>query len=232
MAEKKFSKEHALRFGWDRMKNNLGFFIVYLIILFIVEWFFSMFAQLFLHRLPLLSLLFYLGYLVVILVSSIFVIKIGLRLYDNEKIGSFDFLSFSTQLFFKFLLGYILYVLLVMVGFILLVVPGIYLAMKFQFVQYLIVDKNTNVIEAFKESSRMTDGHKWNLFLLLLLYMVIIFIGVMALGVGILIAIPIVMVAQAYVYKKLSLNPVTQSDILISDTGLVDNPFQSPGSGG
>lgn len=232
MAEKKFSKEQALRFGWDRMKNNLGFFIVYLIILFIVEWFFSMFAQLFLDRLPSLSLLFYLGYCVVILVSSIFVIKIGLRLYDNEKIGSYDFLSFSTQLFFKFLLGYILYVLLVMVGFILLVVPGIYLAMKFQFVQYLIVDKNTDVIEAFKKSGRMTDGQKWNLFLLMLLYMVIIFIGVMALGVGILIAIPIVMVAQAYVYKKLSLNPVTQSDILISDTGLVDNPFQSPGSGG
>ena len=104
--------------------------------------------------------------------------------------------------------------------------------MKFQFVQYLIVDKNTDVIEAFKESSRMTDGHKWNLFMLMLLYMVIIFIGVMALGVGILIAIPIVMVAQAYVYKKLSLNTVTQSDILISDAGLVGNPFQSPGSGG
>ena len=72
MAEKKFSKEQALRFGWDRMKNNLGFFIVYLIILFIVEWFFSMFAQLFLDRLPSLSLLFYLGYFVVILGRTIF----------------------------------------------------------------------------------------------------------------------------------------------------------------
>ncbi|MEK6223814.1 MAG: hypothetical protein N2A97_02985, partial [Thermodesulfobacteriales bacterium] len=154
MNEKKFSKEAAIKFGWQRMKENLGFFIVYLIILFIIEAFFGFFASAFTESLPSLSLLFNLGFWVVSVVSSIFVIKIGLKLYENEQIGSYDFLSFSSSLFFKFLLGYVLYTLLVVVGFLLLIVPGIYLAIKYQYVQYLIVDKNMDVIEAFKESGK------------------------------------------------------------------------------
>lgn len=231
MNQKKFSKEAAIKFGWNRMKENLGFFIVYLIILFIIEGFFSFFASTFTDSLPSLSLLFNIGSWVVSIVSSIFAIKIGLKLYDNEKIGSYDFLSFSTALFFKFLLGYVLYILLVVIGFILLIVPGLYFAIKYQFVQYLIVDKKMDVIEAFKESSKMTNGHKWNLLLLVLLYVAIVILGVMALGVGLLVAIPIVMVAQAYVYKKLSSNSVMQPDIVTPNTaGSTDNAFHAPGS--
>ena len=157
-------------------------------------------------------------------------IKIGLKLYENEQIGSYDFLSFSSSLFFKFLLGYVLYTLLAVVGFLLLIVPGIYLAIKYQYVQYLIVDKNMDVIEAFKESGKMTNGHKWNLLLLLLLFLMITILGVMALGVGLLVAAPIVMIAQAYVYKKLSLNTVVQTHNTTTHTGSIDNSFQAPGS--
>ena len=230
MNEKKFSKEAAIRFGWNRMKDNLGFFIVYLIIVLIIEAFFGFFASVFTDSLPSLSLIFNIGSWVVSIISSIFVIKIGLKLYENEKVGSYDFLSFSSSLFFKFLLGYVLYTLLVVIGFILLIVPGVYLAIKYQYVQYLIVDKNMDVIEAFKESGRMTNGHKWNLLLLLFLFVAIVILGGMALGIGLLVAVPIVLVAQAYVYKKLSSNTATQSEILVTNTGPSDNPFQPPGS--
>lgn len=228
MSEKIFSKEQAIKFGWERMKDNIGFFIVYLLTIFVIEGFFSFFATSFTESLPSLSLLFNLGSWIVSIVSSIFIIKIGLRLYDNVKIGPLDFLSFSSSLFFKFLLGYILYSVLIIIGFILLIVPGIYLAIKYQYVQYLIIDKNMDVFEAFKESGKMTDGHKWNLLLLVLLFVGICILGVMALGIGLLISIPIVIVAQAYVYKKLSSNTVTQSDILVTNTGSIDNPFQPP----
>ena len=163
-SEKKFSKEQAIKFGWQRMKDNLGFFIVYLVILFLIEFFFSFFIGLFGDKITSLSLLFNLGSFVVTIVSSIFAIKIGLKLYDNEKIGSYEFLSFTSSTFFKFLLAYILYTIMILIGFILLIVPGIYLAIKYQYFGYLIVDKDMDVIEAFKESGRMTKGHKWNLF--------------------------------------------------------------------
>jgi len=223
VSDNKFSKGEAIRFGWDRMKDNLGFFIVYLIILFSVEFFFSAFAGLFEDSLPFLSFIFNVGYWIVIIISSLFVVKIGLRLYDQNKIGSYSFLSFSSSLFFKYLLGYLLLWLVIIIGLILLIVPGMYLAIKYQFVPYLIVDKNMDVIEAFKKSGKMTDGSKWNLFLLTILLVIIILLGFLAFIVGIFVALPIAMVAVAYVYRKLSSNEVVHSDIARSD-----NPFQPP----
>ncbi|MCZ6554721.1 MAG: hypothetical protein O6759_01230 [Candidatus Dadabacteria bacterium] len=223
MSDNKFSKGEAIRFGWDRMKDNLGFFIVYLIILFSVEFFFSAFAGLFEDSLPFLSLIFNVGLWIVNIISGIFNVKIGLRLYDNERIGSYGFLSFSSSLFFKFLLGYILYLIVVLIGLILLIVPGVYLAIKYQFVTYLIVDKGMGPIEAFKESGKITAGSKWNLFLLIILLLIIVLLGLLAFIVGIFVALPIVMVAVAYVYRKLSSNTVINSDIARSD-----NPFQPP----
>jgi hypothetical protein len=58
VSDNKFSKGEAIRFGWDRTKDNLGFFIVYLVILFLVEFFFSGFAGLFEDSLPFLSFIF------------------------------------------------------------------------------------------------------------------------------------------------------------------------------
>lgn len=223
MSDNKFSKGEAIRFGWDRTKGNLGFFIVYLIILFFVEFFFSAFAGLFEDSLPLLAFIFNVGSWIVSIISSIFVVKIGLRLYGNEQIGSYGFLSFSSSLFFKYLLGYILYGLAILIGLILLIVPGVYLAIKYQFVPYLIVDKGMDPIEAFKESGKMTAGSKWNLFLFLILQVIIVILGFLAFIVGIFVALPIVMVAEAYVYKKLSSNAVVNSEIASSD-----NLFQPP----
>lgn len=223
MSDNKFSKGESLRFGWNRTKDNLGLFIVYLIILFSVEFFFSAFAGLFEDSLPFLSFIFNVGLWIVNIISVIFTIKIGLRLYDNERIGSYGFLSFSSSLFFKFLLGYILYLIVVLIGLILLIVPGMYLAIKYQFVPYLIVDKNMDVIEAFKKSGKMTDGSKWNLFLLIILLVIIVLLGFLAFIVGIFVALPIAMVAVAYVYRELSSNEVVHSDIARSD-----NPFQPP----
>ena len=253
MSEKKFSKEEAIRFGWQRMKDNLGFFIVYFIIVLVIQIFFNTFAQLFLNKLPLLSILFSIGSLLISLIVSLFYIKIGLRLYENEKIGSYDFLSFSVSLLVKFFLGYLLYIFIVLIGLLFWVIVseftilknhtgiiflgilvflilGIYLTIKYQFVFYLLADKGTGVIEAFTKSAKMTDGQKWNLFLLILLYILILFVGLLALGVGLLVAAPIVMIAQAYVYKKLCLNAVAQSDILVTNTGSIDNAFQTPNS--
>jgi uncharacterized membrane protein len=223
MSDNKFSKGESIRFGWNRTKDNLGLFIVYLIILFSVEFFFSAFAGLFEDSLPFLSFIFNVGLWIVNIISVIFTIKIGLRLYDNERIGSYGFLSFSSSLFFKFLLGYILYLIVVLIGLILLIVPGMYLAIKYQFVPYLIVDKNMDVIEAFKKSGKMTDGSKWNLFLLIILLVIIVLLGFLAFIVGIFVALPIAMVAVAYVYRELSSNEVVHSGIARSD-----NPFQPP----
>jgi uncharacterized membrane protein len=129
-----------------------------------------------------------------------------------------DILSFSVPLFFKFLLAIVLYSLIVTVGFVLFIVPGIYFMIKYQFVLFLIVDKNMDVAQAFSTSSQITNGVKWQLFFFDLLIGIIILAGFLFFGIGIFAAFPTALVAVAYVYRKLSSGAV-------SDTG---SPFQAP----
>ncbi|TSC52288.1 MAG: hypothetical protein LiPW41_499 [Parcubacteria group bacterium LiPW_41] len=93
--------------------------------------------------------------------------------------------------------------ILIIIGLVLLVVPGIYLIFRFQFVTLFIVDKNMKIREAMKASTEMTKGIKWQLFRFALVSIGVALLGVLALGVGIFIAVPIIWLAQAYIYNSL-----------------------------
>jgi uncharacterized membrane protein len=90
--------------------------------------------------------------------------------------------------------------IIVGVGFIFLIIPGIYLSVKLSFVAYLIVDKNLEVIPAIQTSWKMTDGHFWQIFLIGLLAIPIMIAGFICLGVGAIVAIMLISVTQASMY--------------------------------
>ena len=58
----------------------------------------------------------------------------------------------------RFVIGSILYVIIVFVGFLLLIIPGIYLAIKYQFFAVCIFDKDVSTVEGLKMSGRITKG--------------------------------------------------------------------------
>ena len=130
-------------------------------------------------------------------------IKISLKLCDGQPIEINDLFS-GYRLFWKYLAVSILVGLIVLGGFILLIVPGIIWAIKYQFTQYLVVDKNMGVIEAIKRSGLMTKNEKWNLFLFGLLLGLINIAGAIVFGVGLFATIPTTMIAAAFVYRKLA----------------------------
>ena len=104
--------------------------------------------------------------------------------------------------FWRFLGAHILTVIAVVLGFLVLVVPGIILAIGLSFVPYLVVDRGLGPIEALKESWRITKGHKWQLLLLFLALVGINLLGVLALIVGIFVTVPITMLAFAHAYRR------------------------------
>ena len=53
--------------------------------------------------------------------------------------------------------------LIVLAGFILLIIPGIIWSIKYQYMIYLVIDKNMGIRESMKLSAAMTDGVKWDL---------------------------------------------------------------------
>ena len=101
------------------------------------------------------------------------------------------------------MLAYIAMSLLLTIGFILLIIPGIYLAVSYAFVYILIVDKGLNVWEAM-ELSRKTVTRQWfKFFGLSLLSGIIIVISAIPLGIGLIWSIPATYIAYGLLYHHL-----------------------------
>ena len=202
MSHNVFDPIDPIRFGWNTLKSNLKFFFVLMVIVAV------------LYNLPSLIWTLVLSEAaasdssIIIAVFALIAVASGI-IYLVMELGLLDIsLSFRDgllpqiqdlfrqyPLLLKYLAAYIIYSLMVFIGFMLLIVPGIYLGLKYQFYGYLIVDKRLGPIEALKESSRMTSGAIMNLFVFWLsLYCGIAIIMIIFM---IFITIPLGLMAQA-----------------------------------
>lgn len=183
MTTQKFSKKEAIRFGWNTMKSNLGFFIGLLIVAGLLYTVPFIIAEKAWEANIFLGIISYIADFALTIVISIGLVKIALRFCDNEK-GRFTDLFSQYRLFFKYLFGLILYSLIVWGGMLLLIIPGIIWGIKFWFFDYFIVDKKLGPIEALKKSSAITRGVKWDLFVFFLLLLGINLPGLLFLFIG------------------------------------------------
>lgn len=193
--------------GWDAMKNNLGFFIIALLIMWVamaipsglqsMNAYFGNAAVI-----AIWGIIFGLLALVVGIFVNMAVVKIGLRFVSGET-ADFPDLYIEYPKFLDFLVGSILYGLLVLAGFILLIVPGIYWAVRYHFYGYLIIDRGMKPVEAIKKSGQITRGAWWSLFVFWLAMIGIYILGWLCCCVGIFAAMPVMFVSIAYVYRTL-----------------------------
>jgi hypothetical protein len=206
MGKKDFSIGDAVQFGWDTMKNNIAFFIIMIIILWVAaavpSGLGSMSYRMSVGAAAIFGLVFGIISFVVGMFVNMAQIKVGLRFSKGET-ADFPDLYNEYQRFWDFLLGSILYALIVLGGLILLIVPGIYWAIKYYFYGYLIIDQGMGPMDAIKKSGELTKGVKWNLLVFWLALLGIYILGFLACCVGVLFAIPVIMVAVAYVYRTL-----------------------------
>lgn len=182
---KSFSSDQAISFGWNHTIQYFGFFLLYKIVTFIACGFFNLFC---------LTSTF------VDLLSQ----KIYLRVIDTDKAYfEGDDLEASFPIFLSFYGASFLLFFLVLFGFILMIIPGIYWALKYQFVPILIVDKKCGIMDAFSQSAQLTSGNMLKLFGFNLMMVGIVILGALCFLVGLFIAIPTVGMANAHVYRQL-----------------------------
>ncbi len=79
----------------------------------------------------------------------------------------------------------ILYTLLIVIGLILLIIPGIYFSIKYVLYTYVIVDQDLGVIDSLSEAGTLAKGNWWKLFLLSIITGVLSISGLLLLGVGV-----------------------------------------------
>ena len=110
---------------------------------------------------------------------------------------------------------FVLMTVLVVAGFFLLVLPGIYLSIAYSFAPYLIVEKNMGVWEALETSRKAITQYWWRYFGLMIVALVLIIIGAIPLLIGLIWVLPIVAIATGEVFAKTFGS--TEADALISD---------------
>lgn len=123
--------------------------------------------------------------------------KLLLRFYDANSahltFGDF-FRLFSVSKLCAILGVFVLYAIIIVLGLILFIVPGIYLAIKLQFALYYMIDKNISVSQAFRRSYAATTGNFWRIFLVDI---------IAALLMNLIITIPLSYLLGVYMYRKL-----------------------------
>jgi len=197
-------KKEAVKTGWNLTKKHLGFaIVVYAVYLGITIGLSAL--QITVERFMGKGL-FYFNTTVIEYLAAVLLMmgtyKIFLDLYDGKK-AELSTLFTTYEKYFDFLVCYILVLLIVLAGLILLIVPGIIWAIKYQFALYLVIDRKMKPIEAIKMSGKMTQGHKVNLFLFWWVLFGVCMLGFICCCVGIIPAVIVMIFAMIHIYRKL-----------------------------
>lgn len=108
------------------------------------------------------------------------------------------------DVFGKSLLITVIYVLVVAIGMLIFIIPGIILALMFSQSYYILAQNpEKSAIECMKLSNNMMKNHKWELFILELSFIGWIILGSIPFGLGLLWVIPYYEVTLGNYYKTL-----------------------------
>ncbi len=88
-------------------------------------------------------------------------------------------------------------------GFVLCILPGIYLAVGYLFALPLVIDKKMEFWPAMEVSRRVVHHHWWSTFALVIVLALIAAVGFLACIVGALVTIPVASASLMYVYEDL-----------------------------
>ena len=125
-----------------------------------------------------------------------------LKAHDAPESATFEDL-WHPQPYIVYLVMSALMGLFIFIGAIFLIIPGIIVWLMILFAPYLVISRSLGVFESFKESARITKGHRWELFIMMILLLLINILGFICLFVGLLVTIPVTYLAVVHAYRTL-----------------------------
>jgi hypothetical protein len=195
----KFDVSEALSVGWQAVKENFMTLFIAVIIYMLASQVPAYILGSLAEQGSTLSLLL----MVVIQVWNAY-LMLGLTRYMLAFIRGqkpeYAVLFNNTDKFGNFIIMYLRYGLVILGGTLLFILPGIYFAMKYAYVLFLVADGKSDGSEAFKMSAKMTEGRKLNMFLFGIVGGVLVLLGFMLLILPGLIAAGVVSVGSYLMY--------------------------------
>jgi hypothetical protein len=111
------------------------------------------------------------------------------------------------------ILANLLVTALVIMGFFMLIIPGIIIGCRLVFVSYIVMDKKLDPIEAVELSWKLTRGHGWRIFAMGITSFFILIFGMLMLLVGILPAIMWISSSFATLYQSVLLEKEKPAEV-------------------
>lgn len=134
------------------------------------------------------------------IMTGVFIL--GVRRSVNAPIEAtsiFKYYKKTISLFLTMLLMY----LMILLGFMLLIIPGIYLMIAYFMAMPLVVEKNLSPWQAL-EVSRKTITHRWfGVFIFGIVISFILMISMIPLGIGLIWTAPMMMIAYGIMYRNM-----------------------------
>jgi hypothetical protein len=123
-----------------------------------------------------------------------------LKAVRGERIEIRDMFRVFQKNYWNVVIANIVVGVIVGLGIVMLIVPGIIFACRLAFVPYLVVDKEMDVMDALRVSWDMTRGYGWQIFIIGFLAIFIVIGGLICLFVGVIISIMWISAAFAVMY--------------------------------
>ncbi|WP_072802269.1 hypothetical protein [Rhodococcoides yunnanense] len=195
----------AISFGWNKFKNNAGVWIGIVLIAAVIQIVVNLifggfntsddFSDAFgVWRVVGALVGAVVGYLI-----NAALVRGALHEVDGTKPAIGSFFQFANVV--AIVLASIIVGIVVTIGLILLIIPGVILAFLTWWTLQFVVDRNEDAITAIKSSFRAISTNAGQLFLLALALVGINILGAIPCGLGLLVTIPITMIASTYAYR-------------------------------
>lgn len=200
-----FSIRTALKDSWQLFIKHAGFFIGLAFVMII----FSAFSHTHHSRGPLDVVLTVVVVIATILWSYVWISAALAAVDGKEAVLNFKSLSVhmpTIKQFFMLIFVGIIAGLIIAVGFVLLIIPGIYFLMRLTFATTSYVDRQGSIKQSLEYSWHLVKGTIfWTVFLVLIIEVVLMILGAITI-IGSLVTYPIALLLMTHLYRALTIH--------------------------
>jgi len=201
----------AFSWGWKKFTENFGIIVLGALFLLVVGFVLQIIAR------AIGGADFDTGFIFTQLVFNVITFVVSAFLQAGIIRGSLQIANgqkptlgtmFTGEHLGQLLLAGLLVGILVAVGFVLLIIPGLIALFYTQFTYWFIVERGTTAVDAIKASAGLINQHVGTMIGFFFASLLAYIVGAILCGVGLLVAIPVVILAQAHMYRRLQDQPI------------------------
>jgi hypothetical protein len=134
-----------------------------------------------------------------------------IRRIRGETVSASDVFNGLSQNFVGLFLASFITTLIIMLGAVLCILPGLYFAIGYTFVLPLVIDKRLDFWPAMEVSRQVVQAQWFTILGLVIVGVLIMIVGALACLVGLVVAVPVFLASVAYAYEDLFGGPAATS---------------------